>query len=251
MEIKKRYFFEITYDGTAYHGWQVQENAMTVQEKLETALFTFLRESVETVGAGRTDSGVHAKQLFVHFDSSNPKLIEDPNRCLHSLNALLPYDIAIQRIIPVHDNAHARFDATDRTYEYHIHFKKDPFLTYRSWLFRDKPDVKKMNLAAQKLIGTQDFNCFSKSNTQVFTTICTIHEAYWLHENDRLVFYIRANRFLRNMVRAIVGTLLEVGTKDISIDTIDTILASRDRSHAGASVPAHGLYLTKVSYPYI
>lgn len=249
--MKKRYFLEITYDGTAYHGWQIQANAMTVQEKLETALGTFLREKVETIGAGRTDTGVHAKQLFVHFDSSNGRLLDDPDRCIHSLNALLPFDIAIQRIIPVHDDAHTRFDATDRTYEYHMHFKKDPFLTYRSWLFRDKPNIQKMNLAAEKLLGTKDFNCFSKSNTQVHTTICTIHEARWVQEGDQLVFYIRANRFLRNMVRAIVGTLLEIGSKDLPVDTMDTILASKSRSQAGASVPAHGLYLTKVNYTYI
>lgn len=249
--MKKRYFLEITYDGTAYHGWQIQANAITVQEKLETALFTFLRETVETVGAGRTDTGVHAKQLFVHFDTSSDKLVNDPERCLHSLNALLPFDIAIQRIIPVQEDAHARFDATERTYEYHVHFKKDPFLIHRSWLLRDKLDIQKMNLAAEKLIGTQDFNCFSKSNTQVFTTICTVYEAQWIYEKDQLVFYIRANRFLRNMVRAIVGTLIEIGSKDIPIHTIDTILASKNRAQAGASVPAHGLYLTKVSYPYI
>jgi len=247
----KRFFLEIAYDGTAYHGWQTQPNAIAVQEKLDAALHTFLREEIVTVGAGRTDTGVHAKQLFVHFDSTNKRLLSDPKRCIHSLNALLPFDIAIQKIIPVADEAHARFDATERAYEYHIHFFKDPFLINKSWLLRDIPDIEKMNLAAQKLLGTQDFECFSKSNTQVFTNICTITEARWVQDGDQLIFHIRANRFLRNMVRAIVGTLLEIGIKGAPITFIDEVLASKSRSQAGTSVPAHGLYLTEVAYPYI
>lgn len=251
MENKKRFFLEIAYDGSAYHGWQTQPNAIAVQEKLDHALHTFLREDIETIGAGRTDTGVHAKQLFVHFDSSNAKLMAGPNRCIHSLNSLLPYDISIQRIIEVDKDAHARFDATERSYEYHIHFRKDPFLINKSWLLRDIPDVDAMNLAAQRLLGTKDFECFSKSNTQVFTNICTITEAKWVLKDEKLVFYISANRFLRNMVRAIVGTLLEVGLNKKSIDYIDEVLASKSRSQAGTSVPAHGLYLTKVAYTYI
>lgn len=251
MDNTKRFFLEIAYDGTAYHGWQTQPNAIAVQEKLDAALHTFLREEIVTVGAGRTDTGVHAKQLFVHFDSTNKRLLSDPKRCIHSLNALLPFDIAIQKIIPVADEAHARFDATERAYEYHIHFFKDPFLINKSWLLRDIPDIEKMNLAAQKLLGTQDFECFSKSNTQVFTNICTITEARWVQDGDQLIFHIRANRFLRNMVRAIVGTLLEIGIKGAPITFIDEVLASKSRSQAGTSVPAHGLYLTEVAYPYI
>lgn len=251
MNNTKRFFLEIAYDGTAYHGWQTQPNAVAVQEKLDKALHTFLREDIETVGAGRTDTGVHAKQLFVHFDSSNSRLITEPNRCVHSLNSLLPYDISIQRIVNVADDAHARFDATERAYEYHIHFKKDPFLINKSWLIRDIPNIEAMNIAAEKLLGTKDFECFSKSNTQVFTNICTISEARWVLDGDRLVFHIRANRFLRNMVRAIVGTLLEVGLKGRPISYIDDVLASKSRSQAGTSVPAHGLYLTKVAYNYI
>lgn len=251
MESTKRFFLEIAYDGTAYHGWQTQPNAIAVQEKLDNALHTFLRENIETVGAGRTDTGVHAKQLYVHFDSSNQKLTTDPNRCIHSLNALLPFDISVQRIIEVNEDAHARFDATERAYEYHIHFTKNPFLINKSWLLRDIPDVEKMNLAAKKLLGTKDFECFSKSNTQVFTNICTITEARWEKNGDRIVFHIKANRFLRNMVRAIVGTLLEVGLKGKPITYIDDVLASKSRSQAGTSVPAHGLYLTQVNYSYI
>lgn len=251
MDNTKRFFLEIAYDGTAYHGWQTQPNAIAVQEKLDAALHTFLRETIVTVGAGRTDTGVHAKQLYVHFDSCNQRLITEPHRCIHSLNALLPFDISIQRIILVDTEAHARFDATERAYEYHIHFYKDPFLINKSWLIRDIPDVEKMNRAAEKLLGTKDFECFSKSNTQVFTNICTITEARWVRDGDHLVFHIRANRFLRNMVRAIVGTLLEVGIKNAPDTFIEEVLASKNRSQAGTSVPAHGLYLTKVAYPYI
>lgn len=251
MNSINRFFLEIAYNGTAYHGWQTQPNAIAVQEKLDYALHTFLRENVETVGAGRTDTGVHAKQLFVHFDSANPKLIDNPKRCIHSLNALLPHDISVQRLIPVAPDAHARFDATERAYEYHIHFRKNPFLQDRSWLLRDIPDVELMNIAAQKLLGTKDFECFSKSNTQVFTNICTITEARWEWQHENLVFHIRANRFLRNMVRAIVGTLLEVGCNNKPLGYIDQVLASKNRSQAGTSVPAHGLYLTQVVYPYI
>lgn len=251
MENTKRFFLEIAYDGSAYHGWQTQPNAIAVQEKLDKALHTFLREAVETVGAGRTDTGVHAKQLFVHFDSNHEKLISQPQRCVNSINALLPFDISVQRIITVDNDAHARFDATERSYEYHIHFQKNPFLINKSWLLRDIPDLEQMNLAAQKLIGTKDFECFSKSNTQVFTNICTITEAKWVKHDTGIVFHITANRFLRNMVRAIVGTLLEVGVKGKPVTYIDDVLASKSRSQAGTSVPAHGLYLTKVAYTYI
>lgn len=251
MENTKRYFLEISYDGTAYHGWQVQPNAVTVQEKLNTAMATFLRKDIETIGAGRTDTGVHAKQLFVHFDSDNTLLETDPQKCIHALNSLLPFDIAMHRIIPVDRDAHARFDASERSYEYHIHFEKDPFLINKSWLMRDKPDMEKMNQAAQYLLGTKDYGCFSKSNTQVFTNICTIKEAKWAASKNGMVFYITADRFLRNMVRAIVGTLLEIGAKGKPISYINETIASKDRAKAGASVPAHGLYLTAVVYPYI
>jgi len=246
-----RYFLEISYDGTAYHGWQVQPNATSVQEKLHGALHTFLREETETIGAGRTDTGVHARQLFVHVDSDHPLLQNDPAKCVHALNALLPFDIAIHRIIPVHTDAHARFDATERSYEYHIHFEKNPFLVNRSTLLRDKPDILKMNKACAHLLGTKDFTCFSKSNTQVFTNICTIKEARWVESKTGMVFHVTADRFLRNMVRAIVGTLLEVGLKGKPIAYLDEVIASQNRSKAGVSVPAHGLYLTKIVYPYI
>lgn len=251
MENPSRYFLEISYDGTAYHGWQQQPNAVTVQEMLNTALRTMLREDIETIGAGRTDTGVHAKQLFVHLDSPSNKLKVDPAKCLHALNALVPDDIAIQRIIAVQPDAHARFDATERSYEYHIHFKKDPFLVNRSSLMRDRPDMDKMNEAAKHLLGKQDFGCFSKSNTQVFTNICHITQAEWRDTASGMVFHVTADRFLRNMVRAIVGTLLEIGTKGKPVSFLREVIASGDRSRAGVSVPAQGLYLTRVIYPYI
>lgn len=251
MEITKRYFLEISYDGTAYHGWQIQPNAVTVQEELNRALQTFLRKEVETIGAGRTDTGVHAKQLFVHFDSKNILLETVPDKCIHALNSLLPPDIAANRIINVKNDAHARFDATERSYEYHIHFGKNPFLVNRAWLIRDRPDMVKMNQAAEYLLGTKDFGCFSKSNTQVFTNICTIKEARWEKTENGMVFCITADRFLRNMVRAIVGTLIEIGAKGRPISYIEEAIASKDRSKAGVSVPAQGLYLTRVIYPYV
>lgn len=247
----QRFFLEIAYDGTAYHGWQTQPNAISVQEKLNHALHTFLREGIETIGAGRTDTGVHAKQLYVHFDSGNKVLVDNPMRALQAINALLPFDISVQRILEVAPDAHARFDATERSYAYHLHHKKNPFLINKSWLLRDIPDIEKMNEAAKLLLGTKDFECFSKSNTQVFTNICTIKEARWEQNGDQFVFHITADRFLRNMVRAIVGTLLEIGVKGKPISYIQEVLASKNRSKAGVSVPAHGLYLTRVIYPYI
>lgn len=251
MDNKGRFFLDIAYDGTAYHGWQVQPNAISVQEKLNYALATFLRAEVETIGAGRTDTGVHAKQLYVHFDSANEALLTDPKRCIRPLNSLLPFDIAIKDIVKVDNEAHARFDAVERSYEYHIHFQKNPFLINRSWLLRDKPDIQKMNEAARLLLGKRDFACFSKSNTQVFTNICDVRKAEWVEHESGFVFHISADRFLRNMVRAIVGTLLEVGLKGQPVLYVEEVLDSKDRSKAGVSVPAHGLYLTRVLYPYL
>lgn len=246
----QRFFLEIAYDGTAYHGWQVQENAISVQQKLNEALHKILRYPVETIGAGRTDTGVHAKQLFVHLDIPAGS-IKNEDRFLHSLNALLPHDISAYRILRVKGDAHARFDATERAYAYHVHFNKNPFLLQKSWQLREIPHVAIMNKAAAFLIGTQDFGCFSKSHTQVYTNICTVTQAYWQETEEGLVFHITANRFLRNMVRAIVGTLLDIGLKKKTPESILEIIGSKDRSKAGTSVPAHGLYLTKVIYPYI
>lgn len=251
MERLQRYFIELAYNGTVYHGWQIQKNAISVQEILNKAMSTVLRAQIETLGCGRTDAGVHATQLYAHFDSNHVELDKAGSKFLTSVNALLPYDISVKRVIGVAETAHARFDATERSYEYHIHFYKDPFKYTFSWLMLDKPDVFLMNQAAKILFEYEDFSCFSKSNTQTFTNNCKIFKAEWKLENNKLVFYISADRFLRNMVRAIVGTLLMVGKRQITLDDVRLIIESKRRSNAGTSVPACGLYLTEVKYPYI
>jgi tRNA pseudouridine38-40 synthase len=262
---QQRYFIELAYDGTKYHGWQVQPNAVTVQELLDKALSTLLRQPVETTGCGRTDTGVHAKEFFVHLDIKAPQPPEgeaglrdentgSPFRGLggsvRGLNALLPYDIGVKNIIPVHQEAHARFDATLRSYEYHIHFEKNPFLHGYSCLLRDKPNLDMMNQAAAIVMEYTDFSCFSKSNTQVKTNNCKIVNAVWQQTANGIVFKISADRFLRNMVRAIVGTLLKVGKGELQPKEMRNIIESKNRSNAGMSVPACGLYLTEVKYPY-
>jgi tRNA pseudouridine38-40 synthase len=246
----QRYFIELAYDGTNYHGWQVQPNAVAVQELLDKALTTLLRQPVETTGCGRTDTGVHAKDFFAHLDV---EVVDDKPSTIdkRSLNALLPHDIAIKSIIPIHAGAHARFDATLRSYEYHIHFEKNPFLNGYSWLLRDKPDLELMNRAAAIVMEYTDFSCFSKSNTQVKTNNCKIAKAEWVETENGIVFHISADRFLRNMVRAIVGTLLMVGKGEMQPEDIRQIIESKNRSNAGMSVPACGLYLTEIKYPYL
>jgi len=249
---KQRYFIELAYDGTDLHGWQIQPNATTVQELLDGALSTVLREPIETTGCGRTDTGVHAREFFAHFDSQSlvighPSLV----KAVDSLNAILPATIAVKSIIPVHAEAHARFDATSRSYEYHVHFEKDPFKVNHSWRLRDKPDITLMNAAARIIMEHTDFSCFSKSNTQTYTNNCKITRAEWVYSEQCLVFHISADRFLRNMVRAIVGTLMQVGRKEMQPEDIRAIIESKNRSNAGTSVPACGLYLTEVKYPYL
>lgn len=247
---KKRYFIQIAYDGSLYHGWQIQPNAITVQELLDKAMSTFFRQPIETLGCGRTDSGVHATQFFAHFDVEHLEEFKVMN-AVAGINAMMPYQIAAKRILPVADDAHARFDATARAYKYFIHFEKNPFKLNRSWLVKDKLNVALMNRAANELLNYTDFSCFSKSNTQTFTNNCKIVKAEFEELNDGLVFTIEADRFLRNMVRAIVGTLVRVGRKEIDIEEFKNIIDSKNRSNAGQSVPACGLYLVKVSYPYI
>jgi tRNA pseudouridine38-40 synthase len=244
---KQRYFIELAYDGTNYHGWQSQHNAVSVQEVLNKALSTVLREPIETLGCGRTDTGVHAKAFFAHFDSEGESVVN----YVRGINSILPHDIAIKNIIPVAADAHARFDATLRSYEYHIHFNKDPFKNNYSWLLRDVPDLQLMNEAAKVMMEYIDFSCFSKSNTQTKTNNCKISRAEWREQEGGIVFNISADRFLRNMVRAIVGTLLMVGRKEMEPECIRDIIQSKNRSNAGTSVPACGLYLTEVKYPYL
>jgi tRNA pseudouridine38-40 synthase len=267
---KQRYFIELAYDGTNYHGWQIQQNAVSVQELLNKALATILRQSVETTGCGRTDTGVHAREFFAHFDviDHSPLTMDDGEKTegsvstnhgpwtidyglkVRGLNSLLPPDIGIKNIIPVHEDAHARFDATQRSYQYHIHFHKDPFLHGYSWMVRDVPDMVLMNQAAAIIMEYTDFSCFSKSNTQVKTNNCKITRAEWIKTEQGIVFHISADRFLRNMVRAIVGTLMMVGKHEIGPEAVRAIIESKNRSNAGTSVPACGLYLTEIKYPY-
>jgi tRNA pseudouridine38-40 synthase len=253
VSAQQRFFIELAYDGTNYHGWQSQHNAVSVQEVLNKALSTILREPIESLGCGRTDAGVHAKQFFAHLDTKTsvdhgPWTIDKTNGIIRSLNSILPQDIAIKRIFPVAPNAHARFDATLRSYEYHIHFNKDPFKNGYSWLLRDEPDITLMNHAANIIKEYIDFSCFSKSNTQVKTNNCKISRAEWVKTDGGIVFHISADRFLRNMVRAIVGTLLQVGHHTIEPEAVRAIIESKNRSNAGVSVPACGLYLTQVLY---
>ena len=244
----KRYFIRLSFDGTPFHGWQVQKNANSVQAELNRALCLLLKDNaIETIGCGRTDAGVHAKQFYAHFES-NP--IQDIQAIIHHLNALLPQAIAIHSIVAVEPNAHARYDATSRTYVYRLYQTKDPFLSNRAYFFPHALNFERMNSFARKLKDYTDFSSFSKSNTQTFTNDCVVTFAEWALEQQEWCFRITANRFLRNMVRAIVGTLLNAGMNKISEKDFHEILESKDRSEAGVSVPAHGLYLEEVLYPY-
>ena len=232
--------------GKHYHGWQKQPNAKTVQETLEDALSKLLREPIALMGAGRTDTGVHAKKMVAHFDRSKISNLTD---LTYRLNAFLPEDIAVEKLVTVPNEAHARFDAIERTYEYWIVQHKNPFYTDAAYFYKYPLDVEKMNAAATLLLSYSDFECFSKSNTDVKTYRCHVKKASWAQKNERLVFTITADRFLRNMVRAIVGTLLEVGEGKKDLSDVKTILKSGDRGKAGPSVPAKGLYLIAVNYP--
>ena len=243
-----RYFIELGYKGTNYHGWQYQPDADSVQETLNKALSLLLKTDIDIVGAGRTDTGVHAKQMFAHFDFDSEI---DTQQLVHKLNSFLPKDIVIFNILKVANEAHARFDATKRTYEYYIHMTKDAFKNEESYQFQTALNIDKMNEACQILFKHNDFECFSKVNTDVKTFNCAIFEAHWMQDGNKLVFTIAADRFLRNMVRAIVGTMINIGTGKISLDDFEAIIDSKDRSQAGFSVPAHGLYLTKIEYEYL
>lgn len=245
----RRYFLRISYDGTSYHGWQAQPNAVTVQGVLDDALKVLLRSETETVGCGRTDAGVHSKCFYLHFDVEQP--VEDSSKFIHSLNAILPLDIAAYELIAVSNDAHARFDATLRTYEYHLTSLKDPFLAGRAYHYTRRCDFDKMNEAAALLMNHAEYGCFCKGRSDEQTTECRVSHAEWSSVNGHQVFTVSANRFLRNMVRAIVGTLLEVGEGTLDLEGFREVLYSGDRSEAGRSVPGHGLYLTDVRYPFI
>ena len=241
-----RYFIELSYLGKNYHGWQLQPNAVSVQEIIEKALSLLLKNTIKIVGAGRTDTGVHARQMYAHFDVEKS---QDTHQLKNKLNSFLPFDIAIHQIIPVVDQAHARFDAVQRSYQYFIHQEKNPFIEDTSYLITKKLDIEVMNKAAKLLLSFKDFKSFSKTHTDVKTYICKIENAKWEVIDNQLVFSISADRFLRNMVRAIVGTILDVGLHKISVDEFVSIIEARNRQKAGFSVPGKALFLTKIKYP--
>ena len=245
-----RYFLQLAYDGSDFHGWQIQHNANTVQATLDIALSVYLREKIETLGAGRTDTGVHASFFVVHFDCNCNNLDENQTTHLYKLNSILPQSIVLKKITKMSDSANARFDAVSRTYCYYVHQIKNPFLEEYSVYLAGNIDVDLMNEAAKKLFNYTDFTSFSKLHADVKTNNCNISEAFWYTNEDQLVFKITANRFLRNMVRAIVGTLLDVGRKRITIDDFCKIIDQKDRCCAGKSVAAKGLFLTNIKYPY-
>tara|TARA_R110001632_G_scaffold2297_10_gene10093 strand:- start:1761 stop:2486 length:726 start_codon:yes stop_codon:yes gene_type:complete len=240
-----RYFIELSYKGTKYHGWQVQPDANSVQEEINKAISTILQEEILVVGAGRTDAGVHASQMFAHFDTVK-KLSDE---YIYKFNSILPNDININSIELVLDDAHVRFDAISRSYEYKIWLGRNPFLLETTWQIHQKElDVEKMNEAAKILFEYEDFESFSKVKTDVKTFNCKITQAEWILEDESLTFYITSNRFLRNMVRAVVGTLVEVGLGKKTVQDFRKIIESKKRSEAGLSVPAQGLFLTKIIY---
>ncbi|WP_196885426.1 tRNA pseudouridine(38-40) synthase TruA [Aureivirga sp. CE67] len=242
-----RYFIELAYNGKNFHGWQIQPDAISVQEVIEKGLSKILREEIQIVGAGRTDTGVHASQMFAHFETDKDLSKED---YAYKLNAVLPDEVVIYEIFPVTDEAHARFDATSRSYEYRIFLGRDPFCIDTTLQFHHKKlNVELMNEAAKVLFNHINFKCFSKSKTDVRTYNCKIYEAKWVLEEKHLTFHVSADRFLRNMVRAIVGTLLEIGLEKKKVEDLEKIILSENRSKAGVSVPAKGLFLTKVEYP--
>lgn len=241
----KRFLFEIKFDGTNYHGWQIQKNAHSVQAQVNSSLEIILRQSIETVGCGRTDTGVHASKYYFHVDLTNPF----PKDFLYRLNTILPEDISVVNYLEVSSDFNARFSAVKRKYQYFIHTKKNPFLNKYSWQNGNNLDLEKMNEAAKILCTFSNFKCFSKSNTQVDSFECKMYGAQWKSiGEDRIMFEIEANRFLRNMVRAIVGTMVDIGKHKLSIENFIQIIESQNRSNAGASVPGKGLFLCDVNY---
>ncbi len=261
-----RYFISISYRGKNYSGWQIQNNAESIEEKLEKALSIQLKEAIDVVGAGRTDAGVNASLFYAHFDTTSDELLlpENKTHIIYKVNAILPRDILVYDIFPVHSEAHARFDASSRSYKYYVHIGKEPFAAAHSHSVKYHLDVEKMNEATKYLIGTQDFSCFEKVNGGNATSICTLTYAKWeILENSKiyeknpyistlyLEFTISANRFLRNMVRAIVGSLIEIGRGRREPEWIKELIESKNRCLSGQSVPGEALFLTDIVYPYI
>lgn len=243
-----RYFLELAYKGTQYNGWQIQPAAPSVQETLQKALSTLLRSHTPVTGAGRTDAGVHASFYVAHFDNDDAELHLKPGFCYH-LNAVLPGDVAVNRIYAVKNDAHARFSALSREYKYFISCKKDPFSADTAYRLTIPLDIGQMNNAASILLYTSDFSSFEKSHSDNKTSLCTVYSAQWEKQGERLVFTIEADRFLRNMVRAIVGTLIDVGKGKLSVSRFNEIVGGKSRMQAGSSAPACGLFLTGVKYP--
>ncbi len=244
-----RYFLKLSFRGTAYHGWQVQDNAHTVQAEMNEKIGTLCGENVNVVGCGRTDAGVHAREFYLHFDLKNslPYSAED---FVFRINRFLPEDIAVYNVWEVPPETHARFDAVSRTYRYYISITKDPFVRDLSMYYSGNIDIKAMQQAARYLLEYEDFTSFSKVHSQTTTNLCHISEAGWEQQDGLLVFTVTANRFLRNMVRAIVGTLLEIGRGKLKPASIKDVIEAKDRCKAGYSVPAQGLFLEKVRYPF-
>lgn len=246
--MKTRYFIFITYKGTSYHGWQIQPNSVTVQQILEDSLSVVLNEKISTTGAGRTDTGVHAKFFCAHFDSISANLSAQ-NNLIFRLNGYLPEDISVKSIKRVLPDANARFSALSRTYKYFITRLKDPFFNNSSWLINRKIDIASMNEACTLLFNHSDFTSFSRLHSDTKTNICKIFHAGWEEVDNRTIFTVRADRFLRNMVRALVGTMVEIGYGKMDIKEFEEIILSKDRCRAGKSAPAKGLFLTDIEYP--
>ncbi len=240
-----RYFLDISYKGTAYHGWQNQPNALSVQEVLEQKMSLLLKHHCDTLASGRTDAGVHALQQYVHFDTE--VLLND--NFVYRLNKMLPTDIAVNALYAMQDQAHARFDAISRSYQYHIHTHKHAFNEHRSLFFPKALNLDALNEASALLLGKQDFTSFSKVHTDVYNFNCDIQKAYWVQHENNVVFHITGNRFLRGMVRAIVGTLLEIGTGNKPVAWMKEVIDAQNRSCAGVAVLPHGLYLCDIAYP--
>lgn len=245
----KRYFIKLLYDGTNYHGWQSQNNAITIQSEVEKALSVLFPQKIKITGAGRTDTGVNAREFYAHFDVDNSFDNDKLHDLIYRLNAILPSDISIYAILPVNKDAHARFSAISRTYKYYISRNKDPFKKEYSWCVYGNLNIVEMNNAAKILFEYADFTSFSKLHANVNNNNCKILQAAWKEENNMLVFTITADRFLRNMVRAIVGTLLDVGRGKLTINDFRKIIESKNRCDAGSSVPAKGLFLEMIEYP--
>ena len=242
-----RYFVTLSYDGTRYHGWQIQPNGVSVQERLQEALSTLLREPIAVTGAGRTDAGVHARKMVAHFDWKGDAI--DGQQLAYKLNRLLPYDIAVSKVEMVSEDMHARFSATSRMYHYYIHTTKDPFQRAYSCEIHYPLDFAKMNDAAQILMTYEDFGAFCKSGADVKTTLCQVTKAEWVQTSPTTWYFeIRANRFLRNMVRAVVGTLIEVGRGRLSLDDFKKVIEGKHRSDAGESMPGNALFLEDIVY---